>query len=171
MQWFRNRLIYYTGYWLTLLILGSKEKLSMLTFILPGPSTYQARVRCTSCTPSRRSCSELRDGQQRIPPWGAKMFDFTRITLFCLGYRLSKQKMTICSKHLEGHGPSWLRLWIPLTFGAKIVRKTRKMNTGKVNITDQRCARPWVNLSSWWSDFNTTVPYLGIKKSLLCNTL
>jgi len=25
---------------------------------------------------------------------GAKMFDFRRITLFCLGYRLSKHKMT-----------------------------------------------------------------------------
>jgi len=26
---------------------------------------------------------------------GAKMFDFRGITLFCLGYRLSKHKMTI----------------------------------------------------------------------------
>jgi len=31
---------------------------------------------------------------------GAKMFDFRRKTLFCLGYRLSKHKMTIYSKHL-----------------------------------------------------------------------
>jgi len=30
------------------------------------------------------------------------MFDFRRITLFCLGYRLSKRKMTICSKHVWG---------------------------------------------------------------------
>ena len=43
------------------------------------------------------------------------MFDFTRITLFCLEKRLSKHKMTIFSKNLWGeHGPfgsPWLRLW------------------------------------------------------------
>jgi len=33
------------------------------------------------------------------------MFDFRRITLFCLEKRLSKHKMTIYSKHLGGHGP------------------------------------------------------------------
>jgi len=27
------------------------------------------------------------------------MFDFTRITQFCLGYRLSKHKFTVCSKN------------------------------------------------------------------------
>jgi len=32
----------------------------------------------------------------------AKMFDFTRITLFCLEKRLSKHKMTIFSKNLGG---------------------------------------------------------------------
>jgi len=32
------------------------------------------------------------------------MFDFNRITLFCLEKRLSKQKMTIFSKHFGGHG-------------------------------------------------------------------
>jgi len=31
---------------------------------------------------------------------GAKMFAFGRITLFCLEKRLSKHKMTICSKNL-----------------------------------------------------------------------
>jgi len=36
---------------------------------------------------------------------GGKMFDFRRITLFCLGYRLSNHKMTICSENLERHGP------------------------------------------------------------------
>ena len=30
------------------------------------------------------------------------MFDFGRITLFCLEKRLSKHKMTICSKNLSG---------------------------------------------------------------------
>ena len=33
-----------------------------------------------------------------------KMFDFRRITLFCLEKRLSKYKMTICSKNVGGHG-------------------------------------------------------------------
>ena len=33
------------------------------------------------------------------------MFDFRRIKLFCLEKRLSKHKMTICSKHLGSHGP------------------------------------------------------------------
>jgi len=46
--------------------------------------------------------------------WGrAKMFDFRRITLFCLEKRLSKYKMTMFSKNLGRHGPSgplWLRL-------------------------------------------------------------
>jgi len=36
---------------------------------------------------------------------GGKMFDFRRITLFCLEKRLSKHKITIFSKHLGRHGP------------------------------------------------------------------
>ena len=43
------------------------------------------------------------------------MFDFRRITLFCLEKHLSKHKMTIFSKNLGGHGlfdPPWLRLWL-----------------------------------------------------------
>jgi len=36
---------------------------------------------------------------------GAKIFDFRRITLVCLEKRLSKHKMTICSKMFWGHGP------------------------------------------------------------------
>jgi len=42
------------------------------------------------------------------------MFDFRRITLFCLEKRLSKHKMTIFSKNFVVHGPfgpPWLRLW------------------------------------------------------------
>jgi len=34
----------------------------------------------------------------------AKVYDFRRITLLCLEKRLSKHKMTICSKN-GGHGP------------------------------------------------------------------
>ena len=33
------------------------------------------------------------------------MFDFKRITLFCVEKRLSKHKMTMFSKNLGGHGP------------------------------------------------------------------
>jgi len=33
---------------------------------------------------------------------GGEMFDFRRITLFCLEKRLSKHKMTIFSKNLGG---------------------------------------------------------------------
>jgi len=36
---------------------------------------------------------------------GAKMFDFRRITLFCLGYRLPKHKMTIYAKNVVGYAP------------------------------------------------------------------
>jgi len=52
--------------------------------------------------------------------WGAKkfvvakMFDFRRIALFCLGYRLSKNKMTTYAKNLESPWPPgrpWIRLW------------------------------------------------------------
>jgi len=56
---FRNRLLLFqTGNWLTLVILGlPTEKLSVRTFILPGTSTYRARVRRTFCIPtSRRPC-------------------------------------------------------------------------------------------------------------------
>jgi len=42
------------------------------------------------------------------------MFEFRRITLFCLEKRLSKHKITIFFKMFGGHGPfghPWLRLW------------------------------------------------------------
>ena len=45
---------------------------------------------------------------------GVKIFDFRRITLFRLGYCLSRHKMTIYSKTLWGPcplKPPWLRLW------------------------------------------------------------
>jgi len=37
--------------------------------------------------------------------WGGKMFDFRRITLYCLEKRFSFHKMTVCSKNLEGRAP------------------------------------------------------------------
>jgi len=37
------------------------------------------------------------------------MFDFRRITLFCLGYRLTKDKMTICAKNFFWGGYTIMR--------------------------------------------------------------
>jgi len=37
----------------------------------------------------------------------AQMFDFRRITLFCLEKRLSKHKMTMFSKNVGGAWPLW----------------------------------------------------------------
>ena len=44
---------------------------------------------------------------------GGKLFDFRRITLFCLEKRLSKHKVNIFPKILRGMAsfPPWLRLW------------------------------------------------------------
>ena len=44
---------------------------------------------------------------------GGKMFDFRRITLFCLEKCLSKHKMTIFSENLGGPWPLWLPLATP----------------------------------------------------------
>jgi len=46
--------------------------------------------------------------------WGAKMFDFRRKTLFCLGYRLSKHKMTTYSLSPPGHPYAIGWLWFTL---------------------------------------------------------
>jgi len=47
---------------------------------------------------------------------GGQMFDFKRITPFCLEKRHSKGKMTILSKNFGGGmaplAPPWLRLWL-----------------------------------------------------------
>jgi len=62
---------------------------------------------CCQCTCSGVGSPKLR---------GGKMFDFRRITLFCLKKRLSKHKKTTCSKNLGGGmaalAPSWLRLCV-----------------------------------------------------------
>ena len=49
--------------------------------------------------------------------WGAKMFDFRRITLFCLENRLSNHKRTIFSKILGG---SWPPVAAPMNSGLLI---------------------------------------------------
>jgi len=49
-------------------------------------------------------------GQWRSQPknfGGGKMFDFRRVTLFCLEKRFSKHKITIFSKNFGGPWPHW----------------------------------------------------------------
>jgi len=68
--------------------------------------------------------------------WGDKIFDFRRITLFCLEKRLSKHKMTIFSKNLGG-GVAPLAPWLRLCVDGytrtpnqrKILRKKQKETT------------------------------------------
>jgi len=61
--------------------------------------------------------------------WGAKnlgwvkMFDFGRITLFCLEKRLSKHKITIFSKTFWGTWPLWLLLAKPMALRIWLLRK------------------------------------------------
>jgi len=55
---------------------------------------------------------------------GAKMFDFRRMALFCLGYRLSKHKMTIYAKNFGWAWPLGPRGYTyagKASFGAKVV--------------------------------------------------
>ena len=47
----------------------------------------------------------------------AEMFDFSRITLFCLEKRLSKHKIPMFSKHFEGHGLFCFPLATPMLLG------------------------------------------------------
>jgi len=53
--------------------------------------------------------------------WEGKMFDFRRITLFCLEKRLLKHKMTMFSKNLGGMAsfapPGYAYGWAPLKAG------------------------------------------------------
>jgi len=46
---------------------------------------------------------------------GGKMFDFRRITVFCMEKRLSKHEKTIFSKYLGGPWPLWPPLAMPMT--------------------------------------------------------
>jgi len=52
------------------------------------------------------------------------MFDFTRRTLFYLGYRLLRHKMTIFYKNVGDHcplGSPWLRVWLKMTVNQQLV--------------------------------------------------
>ena len=58
--------------------------------------------------------------------WVGKMFDFRRITLFCLEKRLSKHKMTIFSKNFWGALASlWLRLCCGVFSWCRVCHTTR----------------------------------------------
>ena len=83
-------------------------------------------------------CKQWRSQPKNFYFWGGGMFDFRRITLFCLEKRLSKHKMTIFSKNLEGHGPfppPWLRLCLQGSFLA--LRNSRE--AGAANLIPALC--------------------------------
>jgi len=62
------------------------------------------------------------------------MFDFRRMTLFCLEKRLSKHEMTICSKIWGGHGlfaSPWLRLCITIIFVIMMISVYEPVETNR----------------------------------------
>jgi len=77
--------------------------------------------------------------------WGAKVFDFRRITLYCFRYCLSKHKKTICSKTLWGPWsprPPWLRLWVTWLSSVRriYVRSYDQKKITKIRLKDN-CGR------------------------------
>ena len=96
---------------------GGRHKVPTMSQILS--SMQYICFRKTSC--SNMVAPNLLLAQWRSQPknlggatnLGGTMFDFRRITLFCLEKRLSKDKMTIFSKNFGEHDPfrpPWLRL-------------------------------------------------------------
>ena len=71
---------------------------------------------------------------------GTKMFDFRRVTLFCLEKRLSKHKMTIFSKNWGVWllCAPWLRLWLWLH-----LRLGLALSWCGANRTIRNCWKPW----------------------------
>jgi len=55
-------------------------------------------------------CSIVAGGVAAAQNFGGDCFGFRRMTLFCLGYRLSKHKMTIYAKNLGCYVPLGPRL-------------------------------------------------------------
>jgi len=72
---------------------------------------------------------------------GAKVFDFWRITPFCMGYRLSKHKTTICSENLVGTCPFRPPLATPMlnrpTHETRFLQRPKKL--GKFLTTMHQC--------------------------------
>jgi len=83
-----------------------------------------------SCCPTSGVASPKIWGDKKFR--GGKMFDFRRITLFCLEKRLSKHKMTMFSK-IWRVWPLWLRLCVRL--GLKCWSRT----SFRAVITDYQC--------------------------------
>ena len=65
------------------------------------------------------------------------MFDFRRITLFCLEKRLSKHEMTIFSNNLGGHGP-FVPLATPMVATGEIWARTVGLQSLK-GLDDATC--------------------------------
>jgi len=67
------------------------------------------------------------------------MFDFRRITLFCLEKRLSKHKITIFSKNLGGAWSFVPHLSTPMCVGALQYEKIRLKFGKMTKINNFRC--------------------------------
>jgi len=80
------------------------------TTAIRGFTSFAVNVVLVFSASVPQRCARSRDTSTSVASqsiWGVKhsggeMFDFGRITLFFLGYHLSKHKMTTCSKYLEG---------------------------------------------------------------------
>jgi len=69
-------------------------------------------------TPDQSFSNQWRDQPKNLGAknvGGAKMFDFRRITIFCLEKRVSRHKMTVFSKNLGGHDPFAPPLTTPMS--------------------------------------------------------
>jgi len=78
-----------------------------------GNSVFQRNCKLFEILNDKKSVT-WQNSVASIKVCGAKMFNSRRKTLFWLGYRLSKHKMTLFSKNLGGMtllADPWLRLW------------------------------------------------------------
>jgi len=82
------------------------------------------------------------------------MPDFRRITLFYLGYCLSRHKMTICSENLGGPWSPWLRLC--LTSGRDSRKHIVMFLVSRTVTNGPRCASP---TSPPLGSFRATAPF------------
>ena len=72
----------------------------------PSPGAFNRKVLLSCLVPQCSYPPHRPSGAASLEILGeTKMFDFRRITLFCLEKRFSKHKMTIFSKHLGGAWP------------------------------------------------------------------
>ena len=90
--------------------------------------------------------------------WGAKIFDFRRITLFCLDKRFSKHKMTIFSKNLGGLWP----LWPPLGYAYAFISTPGHHK-------NRRQSRSRGATSMWWNidSISATNATIGVRECII----